>query len=249
VSEQEEPTVELEHIVTRFPDHRTLGKALQGGVNATMAQFRAARGDVVAEEDVYEAVRWAQGIAESFHEYGRAFAGAAALVGQYAEEELTEAVGEQDGVPLKSLTVPDVDGTDIRLSKETTNAHHIERDAVLQALAVSFVQEHEAAGMLAEILSDLYARVEMVPEDQEDAVYRRAEEHLATLVLLAFDRLTSLGSFSLQVSKVEAFRKELARRDTLLASTVAGAMSRTVKYTGVKMSRVTPTKKTKETTT
>jgi hypothetical protein len=68
-------------------------------------------------------------------------------------------------------------------------------------------------------------------------------------VLLAFDRLTSLGSFSLQVSKVEAFRKELARRDTLLASTVAGAMSRTVKYTGVKMSRVTPTKKTKETTT
>src|SRR5687768_14344773 len=101
MSEPEQPSVELDHIVTKFPDHRTLGKALQDGVNATMAQLREARGDVVAPEDVYEAVRWAQGIAESFHEYGRAFAGAAVLVGQYAEEELVDAVGEQDGIPVK----------------------------------------------------------------------------------------------------------------------------------------------------
>lgn len=242
----EERKLELDHIVTRFPDHRTLGKALQDGVNATMAQLRAARGEVVAEEDVYEAVRWAQGIAESFNEYGRAFAGAAALVAQYAEEELTEAVGEQDGVPLKSLTVPDVDGTDIRLSKETGNTHHIDKAAVLQALAVSLVQGDDLAGEMAVILSDLYDRVEPTDKGTEEATYEAAEAKLVEVLLGAFEQLAALGSFSLQVSKVEAFRKELARRDTLMASTVAGAVRTTKKYAGVKMSRTTPTKKPKE---
>lgn len=248
MAEPERPSVELDHIVTKFPDHRTLGKALQDGVNATIAQLRAARGDVVAPEDVYETVRWAQGIAESFHEYGRAFAGAAVLVGQYAEEELVEAVGEQDGIPTRSLTVPDVDGSDIKLTKETSSTHHIDRDAVFRALAASFVRQHDAAGMLAELLSDLYARVEMVDESTEDQVYRRAEEHLATLLMIAFGELTALGSFSLQVTKVQAFSKELARRDTLLASTVTGAMGKTAKYSGVKMTRTFPKKKTKEKT-
>lgn len=246
-AEPDRPSVELDHIVTKFPDHRTLGKALQDGVNATIAQLRAARGDVVAPEDVYETVRWAQGIAESFHEYGRAFAGAAVLVGQYAEEELTEAVGEQDGIPTRSLTVPDVDGSDIKLTKQTSNTHHIDRDAVLRALAASFVRQHDAAGVLAVLLSDLYARVEMVDESTEEQVYRRVEEHLATLLMIAFDELTALGSFNLQVTKVEAFSKELARRDTLLASTVTGAMRKTAEYSGVKMTRTFP-KKTKEKT-
>lgn len=244
---EENPPVELEHIVTRFPSHQTLGKALQDGVNATMAQLRAARGEVVTEEDVYEAVRWAQGIAESFHEYGRAFAGAAALVGQYAEEELTEAVGEQDGVPLKSLTVPDVDGTNIRLAKETSNVHHINKAAVLQALAVSLVQHQDVAGQLAEILSDLYARVELADDARQEATYETAEGQLVDFLLQAFVELEALGSFNLQVSKVEAFRTELARQDTLMASTVAGAMGKTTKYTGVKMSRVTPKSKEKRT--
>lgn len=244
-TEKGQPSVELDHIVTKFPDHRTLGKALQDGVNATMDQLREARGKVVTPEDTYETVRWAQGIAESFHEYGRAFAGAAALVGQYAEEELVEAVGEQDGIPTRGLTVPDVDGSDIKITKETSNTHHIDRDAVLRALAVSFVHQHDAAGMLAELLSDLYARVEMVDESTEEQVYRRAEEHLATLLILAFGELAALGTFNLQVTKVEAFSKELARRDALLASTVTGAMRKTVKYSGVKMSRTFPKSKEK----
>lgn len=241
----EQPSVELDHLVTRFPDHRTLSKALQDGVNATMAQLRAARGEVVTEEDVYEAVRWAQGIAERFNEYGRAFAGAAALVGQYAEEELVEAVGEQDGVPLKSATVPDVDGTDIKLTKQTSNVHHIDQDAVLQALAVFLVQGHDLAGEMSVILSDLYDRVEFTDKATEEATYQAAEAKLVEIMILAFRQLMDLGSFSLQVSKVEAFRKDLARRDTLLASTVAGAVRTTKRYTGVKMSRTTPTK-TKE---
>ena len=242
----DQASVELEHLVTRFPDHRTLSKALQEGVNTTMAQLRQARGNVVTEEDVYEAVRWAQGIAERFNEYGRAFAGAAALIGQYAEEELTEAVGEQDGVPVKSLTVPDTDGTDIKLTKQTTNVHHLDEGAILQALAVSLVSGDDFVGEMAVVLSDLYDRVEFTDKATEEATYETAEAKLVGFVLSAFRALADLGSFSLQVSKVEAFRKELARRDTLLASTVAGAMGKTVKYTGVKMSRVTPTKKSKE---
>lgn len=240
------PSVELEHIVTRFPDHRTLGKALQDGVNATMAQLRAARGKVVSEEDVYDAVRWAQGISEQFMEYGRAFSGAAALVGQYAEEELVEAVGEQDGVPLKSATIPDVDGTDIKLAKTTANTHHIEQDAVLQALAVSLVQREDIAGQLAEILSDLYEQVKPSDSERQEATYETAEGQLVDFLLQAFAEMEALGDFKLQVSKVKAFKTELARRDTMLASTVTGAMRTTTKYTGVKMSRVTPAKKSKE---
>jgi hypothetical protein len=242
----EQPSVELEHIVTRFPDHRTLGKALQDGVNATMAQLRAARGEVVSEEDVYDAVRWAQGISERFMEYGRAFSGAAVLVGQYAEEELVEAVGEQDGVPLKSATVPDVDGTNIRLAKTTSNTHHIDKDAVLQALAVSLIQREDLAGQLAEVLSDLYERVQPSDEATQEHVYEVAEMRLVEFLLAAFDALADLGTFSLQVSKVTAFKTELARQDTKLASTVTGAMRTTTNYTGVKMSRVTPAKKSKE---
>jgi hypothetical protein len=242
MTEPERPSVELDHIVTKFPDHRTLGKALQDGVNATMAQLREARGDVVAPEDVYEAVRWAQGIAESFHEYGRAFAGAAALVGQYAEEELVDAVGEQDGIPVKSLTVPDVDGSDIKITKQTSNTHHIGQDAVLRALAVSFVQEHDVTGELSMILSDLYDRVEWTDKGTEEATYERAEEKAVEFVLQAFGELLTLGSFSLQVTKVAAFSKALARRDTLLASTITGAMGKTTEYSGVKMSRTFPKK-------
>jgi hypothetical protein len=234
------PSVELDHIVTKFPDHRTLGKALQDGVNDTMAQLRAARGKVVAPEDTYETVRWAQGIAESFHEYGRAFAGAAALVGQYAEEELTEAVGEQDGIPTQSLTVPDVDGSDIQLAKQTSNTHHIDKGAVLRALAVSFVQQHDVTGELSVILSDLYDRVEWTDKGTEEATYERAEEKAVEFLLQAFEELAELGTFSLQVTKVAAFSKELARRDTLLASTVTGAMGKTTEYSGVKMSRTFP---------
>lgn len=242
MSAPDQPSVELDHIVTKFPDHRTLGKALQDGVNATMAQLRAARGEVVAPEDVYEAVRWAQGIADSFHEYGRAFAGAAALVGQYAEEELVDAVGEQDGIPTRSLTVPDVDGSDIKLTKQTSNTHHINQDAVLRALAVSFVQEHDVTGELSVILSDLYDRVEWTDKGTEEATYERAEEKAVEFVLRAFGELLALGSFSLQVTKVAAFSKALARRDTLLASTITGAMGKTTEYTGVKMSRTFPKK-------
>lgn len=244
MAETDQPTVELEHIVTKFPDHRTLGKALQDGVNATMAQLRAARGDVVAPEDVYDAVRWAQGIAESFHEYGRAFAGAAALVGQYAEEELTDAVGEQDGIPTRNLTVPDVDGSDIKIDKQVSHTHHIDRGAVLRALAVSFVQENDVTGELSVILSDLYDRVEWTDKGTEENTYAAAEQKTVEFLLQAFDALTELGTFSLQVSKVAAFSKELARRDALLASTVTGAMSKTSKYDGVKMKRTFP--KTKE---
>lgn len=240
----EKPSVELEHIVTKFPDHRTLAKALQDGVNDTMAQLREARGKVVAQEDVYDAVRWAQGIAESFHEYGRAFASAAVLVGQYAEEELTEAVGEQAGIPTKNLTVPDVDGTDIRLTKTTTNVHHIDQNSVLQALAVSLVQGDELAGEMSVILSDLYDRTEWTDKATEEATYAAAEAKLVEILLGAFESLIGLGSFSLQVTKVEAFAKELARSDTTMASTVTGAMGKTTKYTGVKMTRVTPVKKT-----
>jgi hypothetical protein len=240
MSENDQPSVELEHIVTKFPDHRTLGKALQDGVNATMAQLRAARGDVVAPEDVYDAVRWAQGIAESFHEYGRAFAGAAALVGQYAEEELTEAVGEQDGIPTRNLTVPDVDGSDIKLTKKTSNTHHIDQGAVLQALAVSLVQGEDLAGEVGLILSDLYERVQPASEEVQTSTYGTAESRLVEFLLEAFEALTDLGSFSLQVSKVNAFKMELARRDTMLASTITSAMSKTTEYGGVKMDRTFP---------
>jgi hypothetical protein len=95
------------------------------------------------------------------------------------------------------------------------------------------------------ILSDLYDRVEWTDKGTEEATFERAEHKAVEFLLQAFEALIGLGSFDLQVSKVAAFSKELARRDTLLASTVTGAMGKTTKYSGVKMSRTFPKSKEK----
>jgi hypothetical protein len=231
---------ELERITARFPDHHTLAEALRDGVNNTLARLRAERGEVHTPEDVYDTVRWMGSTAEKLTDYARAFASAAATVHQYVEDELVEAVGEQDGVPVSSLTVPDVDGSNLKLTKTTTSTHKIDPDDLLPAVAYSVLADLDLTGNVALALDDRYVRVESADRATCDEAWDRGEELLAEALMEAMRRYAGLGSFTPQVTKVRAFATELARVDTKVASTVSGAVKSAKNYGGVKMTREHP---------
>jgi len=231
---------ELDRVTARFPDHHTLAEALRDGVNTTLARLREERGPVHVAEDVFDTVRWMAGTAEKLDDYGRAFASAAATVRQYAEDELADAVGEQDGVPTSNLTVPDVDGSNIKLTKATSNTHTIDPDALLSAVAFAVLADLDLAGNVALALDDRYDRVELAARSTCDAAWEKADELLAEALMEAMRRYVALGSFGPQVTKVKAFALELARQDPAVASTVSGAVKTTKGYAGVKMTREHP---------
>lgn len=236
----------LARVTHDFPDHRTLAAALRERVDAAVLQLRDERGDVHAVEDVYPLVRWGQATAEKLNDYARAFAGAAAHLTGYVSDELVEAVGENDGVPARNLVVPDVDGTDIHLTAQTSNVYTIDADNVLAAACADLVRDTDMAGELAAVLVRLYSVAVPIPEDAEQAVYDEAEGLLVRFLLAAVERARELGKLDLQVSKVRAFGKDVARRDTTLAATVTTSVRSTTKFSGVKVERVTPKTKAKE---
>jgi hypothetical protein len=238
-----EQTGALARVVHDFPDHRTLAQALRERVDAAVLQLRDERGDVHAVEDVFPLVRWGQATAEKLNDYARAFAGAAGHLTGYVSDELVEAVGETDGIPARNLVVPDTDGTDIHLTAQTSNVYMIDTDNVLSAAVADLVRDTDMAGELAAVLVKLYSVAVPVPEAAEQEVYDEAEELLARFLLAAIERARELGKLDLQVSKVRAFAKAVARRDTSLAATVSTSVRSTRKFGGVAVKRVTPDKK------
>ena len=223
-----ETGAELAPILTPLPAARELGEALQRGVNETIARMRTERGTVTAAEDVFETVRWVQGISERLTDYGRAFAGAAKLAESYAEEELIEAVREQDGIPLANLTVPDAEG-DIRLTRYAPNEHAIDAETLKAVVAARALERTRGSE----------------PEQgdtQSDADYATEyEEWMAAVMIGAMDDLLALGVFAPGVTKVKAYAKEVARSgDDKLAAAVSGAVSSTSRYKSTKIERVRP---------
>lgn len=235
----------LARVTHDFPDHRDLAQALRARVDAAVFELRQERGDVHAVEDVFPLVRWGQATAEKLNDYARAFATAAEHLTGYVSDELVEAVGERDGLPARNLVVPDVDGTDIHLTAQTSNVYLIDADNVLAAAVADLVRETDMAGELAAVLVKLYSVAVPVPEDREQAVYDEAEGLLVRFLLDGIERARDLGRLDLQVSKVRAFGKDVARRDTSLAATVSTSVRSTTKFNGVKVQRVTPDKKPK----
>jgi len=222
-----------------LPSPRSIAAALKDQLNVQVLALREGRGEIVTPADTYPMQRWLGGLVETAGEYRRAFAGLENEAKAVIQEELGEAVGEQDGIPNQGITVPDIDGTDLAITLDSPNSYQFDLDALFNAVAFEVM---ESGGARAELWKLIEERgnltVNMTAKDA-DAVL---DTFLAGALVLAMQRLLDLGKFEPQVTKVKAFTNTLARVNAKIASTVQSGIRKTPQFRGVKVERKQPKK-------
>lgn len=215
-------------MITGLPAPTDFRRMLIEKLEADIAAVRFERGDVTQPEDTYALVRQLTEYEELAGEYARHLTGAVKIARQEREEELITAVGEQAGVPNGGLTVPAANG-DIRLSLDHDNTHVVDQEILFSAVAGHLLADPDSI----QDLIQLAVAAAVVP-DEADIL----EQFLADMLIHAQRKLTQLGNFKGQISKVQAFAKEQARGG---ADGVAGmlnsSITTTTNYKGVKASR------------
>jgi hypothetical protein len=207
-----------------MPAPHDLVGVLRENLHSLVLELREERGEVHSPEDVYVPVRRLGALAEGLQDYGRAFTKVAGEVRGFVQDELEEAVGEQDGVPNSGLRVPDVDGTDIKIELDTRNEYDIDIDPVIQGAVLYTLEQHPAwaaqseegkAGLLGLVL---------------------------TLMSEGMRTLIACGRFQPQVTKVRAMATEIARTDPKVASTITDMLKRAkrTEFRGVRVTREQP---------
>lgn len=219
----EPATLLPERRLAEIPAPSDIRPWLRQRLDDAVSRIRTARGDIVNQEDVYPLVRSTEGYRDLMAGYARAFKGAADDAKAVLEEELLEAVGEQSGIPLGRLYVPDGDGTEIKVSPDTENEHDVDRDQVLGALA-ALVAEEWAARREAD---DTCEWPGSSPEQFAIEVATRA--------------LEMMGAAKIKVTRARALA---ARLDQLnapgLAQVVRDAIRTKRIYKGITVERVAP---------
>jgi len=186
-----------------------------------VAAMRAERGDVHMPEDTFALQRELAYAKDVLGEYGRAFAAAEKVALQIAEEELIEAVGEQDGIPNEPLIVPDGRG-DVRVAPDFKNEYQFDLDSLIEVVAVRWGSD----------LARLIALDGAAPPNVDVPVTA------VRTVRDALNELLSLGSFLPSVRAVDAYAKHVARQgDDNMSAVVRSAKRKTRKYKGVKITR------------
>ncbi len=214
----------------RLPTTQTIRRQLREQLNSGVLAERNRRGEVTRPEDTWPMQRSLAKVVEVCGEYSRAFADAAKEACQVAEEELVEAVGEQDGMPNGGMVVPDAEG-DVRIKLDTRNEYEIDQDALHSAVAF-------------QVLATVSWRDELIDTIDRDApgaeTTEETETLLAGLLVVAMQRLVELGSFRPGVMKARQFVKELGRMPGAdgVASSVASSIRKDTQYRGVKIERV-----------
>jgi len=209
-----------------MPSPRDVGTMLVANLAVRVHHARQARGDVTQPEDVNALVRSLGGTKEMLEEYARSFSTAAGEADAYLREELLAAVGEQDGVPRSGLKVPDLDGTDIVFTLDQPNTHKIDVDQVVSALIMDTL----------DVTRD--TEPDSLPGEDYDHYRERYEAWMFDVMRTVIRRVFDAGSFTAQVSKVQAAATQLAGRGRDdLAAVVRGAVTTTSHYRGVKVAR------------
>lgn len=207
----------------RMPAPHDLVGILRERLDSLVLQLRAERGEVHAPEDVFVPIRRLGALAEGLGDYGRAFSKVALEVRGHIEDELIEAVGEQDGIPMSGMLVPDEDGTDLKIELDSRNEYNIDIETVKSAVT---------ALVLASNPAEIWLR--QAPDD----VTTWAAELLAD----AMTTLVACGQFKPQVTKVRALATEIARTDPKVASTITDMLKRakSTEFKGVRVKREQP---------
>lgn len=212
-----------------------LGKALIARLREEVARVRQERGEVVTAADTFELMRSLAAAQDKFTDYGRAFTSAAKVVKQEVEEELKFAVGEQDDTPLGSLSVPDTDGTTIKVGVQNENEHTIDRDQLFSAIAAKVLLETGAVdGALA--LGVEFLAMQTIGLESE--VAGKMETFLAGVIVEAMESAVAVGTYAPQVSKVRALATYLAGKGADgLAGIVTSAVRTKKIYKGITVKR------------
>lgn len=213
--------------VRSLPAPRDITTALREELNARVSAERASRGEVHQPEDVSPLVRALAGAHDLLSEYGRAFTLAANTAKEVLDEELTEAVGEQDGIPLADLKVEDLDGTDIHLTRKTATGYEFNLDSLISLVAndAVHVTRHSDPPW---------------PDGMSEEEYRtQYEEWLVNVLVLTVEAVLSLGTFSPQVTKVRAYATESASRGDDSSAAVArnAIRKKAEKFSGIAYTR------------
>lgn len=221
--------------VNNLPSPDSFAKLLRDWLDENIQLVRAER-DVVAREDTFALVRDLQRFREVAADYARAFSSAARVAAQELEEELKYAVGEQDGIPTSSMSVPDTDGTKIKISLDAPNRHTIDPEPVYRSVAVKVITESDILERVLTAATDVLINPDGKEEPREDFATT-----VAGLVVTAMQELAQVGNFEPQVSKVRALATWLSAHGMDDAAGVASKAIRTTKdYNGVKISREVP---------
>lgn len=222
----------------RMPAPHDLVGILRERLDSLVLQLRAERGDVHAPEDVFVPIRRLGALAEGLGDYGRAFTKVAVEVRGHIEDELIEAVGEQDGIPMSGLLVPDEDGTDLKVELDSRNEYKIDAGPVIDGAAL-FTRQH-APSMLGFTADDLTTG-EQLPGLFGDRLLI-TEEALIALMTEGMRTLIACGQFKPQVTKVRALATEIARTDPKVASTITDMLrgAKSTEFKGVRVKREQP---------
>lgn len=223
--------------VRKLPAPRELAAMLREVLESEIVRVRQERGDVHAPEDTHALIRSLQAFREAAGDYGRAFSTVAGVAGQEIEQELLSAVGEQDGVPNSGMGVPDADGTTIKVSIDSSNSYDIDADSVYPTLAELLVATHPS------LVDDILNAAVSVALDIDDRPRLMAEFSGAInqALVLAMNELSTIGTVTLQVTKVKALAASLGRLGAdKLASVATGAIRKTTSHKGVSIKREQP---------
>lgn len=238
----EEETVPQENGLALYdgrflPSTPDLRRTLRRGLDSVLSEGYAARGgqEVKKPEDAYPLLRALGALSETMRDYGRAFTEAAREVEARAGDDLIEMYGEQDGVANDNASVPDTDGTTLKVSVDYLNEYAFDVDALINAVIT------EAVGNPRDTIRKGLA-VMYQAEFAGDA--EKSVEHLCWVLSEVVQRVLALGKFQPQVTKTRALAKLLSTRGLDgVASTVADATTKTVRNKGVKIVREQPKEK------
>lgn len=233
-----------------LPDPVEFTRQFKAGIERAFSVARAELGENPTEEQTFALHRTMAKGFELAKGYKGGFEAGRKLFSELQAELLTDAVGEQDGVPNKGLLVPDAEG-DITLKVGSSNVHTIDVEGLKAAVAAHVIGHDVIDGPATRQLDgsptpDHYASMSFTtavrrivegdgPEDPESL-----GDVLAEALMQAMDVYATLGAFTPQVSKVREFAAEVARRgDDPLSGAVLATIETKRKLDGVTMTRAT----------
>lgn len=124
-----------------LPAAADLKAALMANLEHHIIQARQKLRDATMEEDHYALLRSLRAAEERCDEYADAFISVRKVAGQEAVLQMTEAVGEQDGVPNRNLRVPDAHG-DIELRLDYQNKYEVDAAQVRAVIVAALCETH-----------------------------------------------------------------------------------------------------------
>lgn len=206
-------------LVDGLPDPSELKAVVRDRIQTAYAELFAARGEVSRQEDTYDLHRRLQATRERVREYARGFTEVDKLIGQLQQEELVEAVGEQDGVPLSGMTIPSAGG-DITVKPVFARKNDIDPDKIQKALV--------------EAIASAWAS-SFVNREHLDAV----KVDLGEVLTQTLTAVLGTGKWEPQISKLKATAEVWAREgmDALSGDLMAAHTVRKVYQDKVDVSR------------